>query len=185
MSEKLSRSEQKRQFKKLESLAKELSELPDQQLQKVSISEDLQDEIALLKKTKAGAKKRQLKYITKLLQYEAIDDLFRHLQETKGSKLDEDRLHHEAERWRDAIVNDAIQAFEDYRAIQLEWDLGWESPALDNILTQLPEIDAHEIRRSAHQYARIRNKRHYRELFRIIKAALEKQRLKKRHTRHE
>jgi ribosome-associated protein len=40
-----------------------------------------------------------------------------------------------------------------------------------------PDIDEREVRVTAHNYARSRNKAHYRELFRIIRGAAEKQRL--------
>ena len=182
MTEKISRSEQKRQFKKIESLARELTELSSQPLQEAPITEELRAEINLYARTKAGARKRQLKYIAKLLKQENINKIHLYLQERSGSKLEEDWLHHQTERLRDAVVNEALGAYDEYRANQQEWDLAWKSESIEALLKQLPEIDEHELRRSAHHYARIRNKKHYRELFRIIKAATEKQRLIERHT---
>ena len=183
MTERISRSEQKRQFKKIESLARELTDLSTQPLQKAPISDDLRAEIKLYARTKAGARKRQLKYIAKLLKQENINEIHLYLQQRRGSKLEQDWLHHESERLRDAVVNDALGAYEEYRANEQEWDLAWKSETIEALLKQLPDIDEHELRRSAHHYARIRSKKHYRELFRIIKAATEKQRLIERHSK--
>lgn len=177
MEERISRSEQKRQFKQLESAAKELSELSDLDLRRLPGSDELKDEIVLCRKTKAGAKKRQIKYIAKILKNEELGEMLRFLQERKGSKLEENQFQHEAERLRDSIVDDALLAYDDCRKFQEKWELDWQSNAIDYVVTRFPDIDENELRRSAHQYARSRSKTHYRELFRIIKAAGEKNRL--------
>ncbi len=179
MEERISRSEQKRQFKQLESAAKELSELSDLDLRRLPGSDEVKDEIVLCRKTKAGAKKRQIKYIAKILKNEDLVEILRFLQEKKGSKLRENQFQHEAERLRDSIVDDALLAYDDCRKFQEKWELDWQSNAIDYVVTRFPDIDENELRRSAHQYARNRSKTHYRELFRIIKAAGEKNRLSK------
>ncbi len=180
MEERISRSEQKRRFKQMESAARELSELGDLDLKRLPVGNQLKEEITLCRKTKAGARKRQVKYIAKLLQQEDIGEILRFLQEKKGSKLEENQYLHEAERLRDTIVDEALLAYDECRKYQEPWELDWQSPTIDHIVMRFPEIDENEIRRSAHQYARSRSKTHYRELFRIIKAAAEKQRLSER-----
>jgi len=177
MSEKLSRSEQKRQFKQVEAAAREISELKDADLGKLNCSDELKQEIILSRKTKSGAKKRQIKFIAKLLQQEPLEEILLFLQDRKGSKLREDRYHHEAERMRDDIVDDALAAYEECRKFQEPWEIDWQSDALSETLRLLPGLDELEIRRSAHHYARSRNKSYYREIFRLIKAASEKKRL--------
>ena len=177
MTERISRSEQKRQFKRIESIARELSDLSSSDLTRLPASEPLKEEITICWKTKSGAKKRQIKYIAKMLQSEPVSEILQFLQQRKGSRLEEKRRQHEAERLRDTIINDALSSYEDCRRYRKEWDLNWESSAISSIVQHYPEIDENELRRSAYQYARSRSKTHYRELFRILKAAGEKVRL--------
>ena len=177
MEERISRSEQKRQFRQTESAARELSELSDLDLKRLPAGDGLKDEIILCRKTKAGAKKRQIKYIAKMLQREDLGEILLFLQERKGSKLEENRFQHETERLRDSIVDDALIAYDECRKYQEQWELNWHSEAIGHVVKRFPDIDENELRRSAHQYARNRSKTHYRELFRIIKAAAEKNRL--------
>jgi predicted DNA-binding transcriptional regulator YafY len=53
-------------------------------------------------------------------------------------------------------------------------DLLRESAALDAIVDYLPDIDKALLKNTAIQYARTRNRKFSRELFRILKAAFEK-----------
>ena len=55
-------------------------------------------------------------------------------------------------------------------------EMDWPSDLLEGIVAEYSHIDELELRRSAYQYARTRNKSHSRELFRILRAAAEKQR---------
>ena len=183
MSVKTSRSELKRQFKQIERAAEEISQLSDSDLHRLPGSEMLKDEIVLCRKTKAGARKRQIKFIAKLLKNEELDSILQFLNQVKGSKLEENNLLHDAERLRDAIVNEALTAYETSRQFQLEWNLEWESPTIKKVVQEYTYLDEHEVRRSAHQYARNRNKSHYREIYRIIRAAMEKHRIVKRSAR--
>lgn len=177
MTERLSRSEQKRQFKQVEAAAKELSELSDLDLKRLPASDELKEEIILSRKTKAGARKRQIKYIAKILHHEPLEEILRFLQQKKGSKLEEDRFLHGIERLRDKIVDEALEAYDECRKYQEQWELDWQSKTIDTVVKRFQYVDEHEIRRSAHQYARNRSRTHYRELFRIIKSAAERGRL--------
>ena len=185
MTERISRSEQKRQFKRIESIARELSDLSSLDLKQLPASEPLKEEITICWKTKSGARKRQIKYIAKMLQTESLNEILQFLQQRKGSKLEEKRRQHEAERLRDTIINDTLSSYEECRRYREEWDLNWESSAISSTVQHYPEIDENELRRSAYQYARNRSKTHYRELFRILKAAGDKLRLKDMHEQED
>ncbi len=180
MEERISRSEQKRQFRQIESVARELTELSDPELKRLPGSDELKAEIVLCRKIKAGAKKRQIKYIAKILHYEEREAILRFLQEKKGSKLEENQFQHEIERLRDRIVDDALLAFETCRQNGEKWELDWQSEAIVLALHRFPELDERELRSAAYQYARNRSKTYYRELFRMVKAAAEKKRLKEK-----
>lgn len=177
MEERISRSEQKRQFRQIESVARELSELSDPELKRLPGSDELKAEILLCRKTKAGARKRQIKYIAKILHNEERATILCFLQEKKGSKLEENQFQHEVERLRDHIVDDALLAYETCRQNGEKWELDWQSEAIAHALHRFPDLDEREMRSAAHQYARNRGKTYYRELFRMVKAAAEKKRL--------
>ena len=174
--EKVSRSEQKRRFKLIEAAAKELSVLGDSELTKLPGSDRLKHEIVAVRKTKGGARKRQIKYVAKILQEEPVDEILSFLQQIRGSKLEENRFHRTAEKMRDAIIDDALQEYEHCLRGSRQMEIDWHSEVIRQTINTLPVLDEHEVRRSAHQYARNRNKTHYRELFRLLKAAAEKKR---------
>jgi ribosome-associated protein len=176
----ISRSEQKRLYKQIESAARECAALSDNELGRLPASEQVIEEIRVCRGVKGGALKRQIKYVTKLMQHEELDPIFTFLTQLKGSKLEENRFQHQAEKLRDAVVNDALQACQDYAAMEESWPIDWESEPIAAVMAEFPDIDEQELRSSAHQYARSRIKGHYREIFRIIRAAADKQRLAQR-----
>ncbi len=172
----VSRSEKKRQFKQVEMAARECAALRDTELDRLGVSDKVRHAVALCRTTKGGALKRQIKFVAKLLREEDVAAVLHFLKQKKGSKLEEERLFHDAEHWRDQVVNQAIESLENHRREQLPWPVSWQSPVIDRLLTRYPELDEHDLRQAAHQYARGRNKAHYREIFRMVKAAAEKQR---------
>ena len=174
--EKLSRSEQKRRFKLIETAAKELSELGDSELARLPGSDRLKLEVTAVWKNKGGARKRQIKYVAKILQEEPIGEILLFLQRKRGSKLAENRFHREAEKMRDAIIDDALREYEYCLQGDRHMEIDWQSEVIQRTMDVLPELDEHEVRRSAHQYARNRNKTYYRELFRLLRAASDKKR---------
>ena len=177
MTEKISRSEQKRLHKQIEDAAKELVALGSQEVQRLPCSSEMKKEIAATAAMKGGARKRQIKYVAKLIKQENPEEILRHLQEEKGSKLEQNRFQHLIERIRDTIVNEALELYEESRRFGEEWEPGYESSEIEQTVARFPEIDEMDLRRAAYQYAKNRNKVYYRELFRLLKAAAEKRSL--------
>lgn len=175
--EQFSKSELKRQHKQIESAAREIVRLNDNELKRLNLGAAVIEAVGLCRQLKGGALKRQIKYLTKLLKQEALDEILRLLALQKGSKLQANKLHHQAERWRDAIINEALDAREESIRSGAAMEMDWPSEAIAEAVACYPDIDEAELRRSAHQYARSRNRVHSRELFRLLKAAAEKQRL--------
>ncbi len=173
----ISRSEQKRQYRNVEAAVRELVSMSDAQLARVPASAQAIAEMKNCRGLKAGALKRQIKYVTKLLQQEPLDEIFAFLSQVKGSKLEENRYEHQAEQLRDAIVNEALQSYQDAQQVQQPWSIDWHSEAIAQVVALFPAINEHELRSSAHQYARSRIKGHYREIYRLIRSAAEKQRI--------
>lgn len=181
MVERISRSEQKRLLKQVEQLAAELAELSDKDLRKFPGSDEIVEEILQCRNLKGGARKRQIKFLAKVLRNHALDEIYRFLGEKKGSALKQNQLLHKAERWRDIIVNEAIEICDMCRRDQLPFEPDYQSVLLAEAQRDMPDLDTADLRRCAYQYAKTRNKSHYRELFRMIKAATELQERKPQH----
>lgn len=178
---KISRSEQKRQYKQIEAAVREVVSLSVAQLKRLPVSEQMMTEVKGCRGIKGGALNRQIKYVTKMMQQqEPLDEIFSFLSQVKGSKLEENRYRHQAEKLRDAVVNDALQAYHDSLQFEEAWSIDWNSEAIEQVVGLFPNIDETELRSSAHQYARSRKKGTYREIFRLIRAAADKKRLSQR-----
>jgi len=175
--EHLSRSEIKRQHKQIEQAAREMLELNNQQLIRLKLGDELIEAIQLTRSLKGGALKRQTKYVAKLLKEEPLGDILEQLKWMKGSKLQENKLHHQAEFHRDAIINEALEAREQSLREGTDFEMDWPSGTIERVVEDLSGIDEKDVRRLVYQYVRTRNKVHYRELFRTIRAAVERRKL--------
>lgn len=180
MVEKISRSEKKRLFKQVEDLARELAGLSDNDLKKLPAEDEIKDEILECRGLKAGARKRQIKYLAKVLRQYALDDILNHLKAKKGSALKQNQLFHDAERWRDVIINEAMEILEHCRKEQLDFEPSYPSHLILEIIDELSSLNEGDLRRCTYQYVRTHNKTHYRELFRMIKAAMDAEERQKR-----
>jgi ribosome-associated protein len=180
MDSQLSKSERKRRAKGIEQLVYELASLPDRVIVELPCDQEIREEIRSAKNMKAGAKKRQLKYVTKLLRDQPVEELYDFLALKKGSLLKKNREFHELEHFRNLLINETVKLYEDvmnndgYMKEQEPLDLLGESVALDAIVDCFPDIDKALLKNTAIQYARTRNRKFSRELFRILKAAFEK-----------
>lgn len=175
MVEKISRSEQKRLFKQVEALAAELAELSDNDLKKFPGNEELKDEVIACRGLKTGARKRQIKYLAKVLRQFSLEEIYLFLKARKGSDLQKNQIFHQAERWRDVIINDAMEVYDACRRERADFEPDFRSKIIRDAIQELQDIDEKDLRRCAYQYVRTRNKTYYRELFRMIKAAIESQ----------
>ncbi|PIE73259.1 MAG: hypothetical protein CSA20_04030 [Deltaproteobacteria bacterium] len=181
MAGKISKSELKRRCKREEKAASELAQLSDSELKRLPVSADLKQEILRCRSVKGGARNRQIKYVTKLLREESAEEVLSFLAVRKGSKLKENNLQHEAERLRDLLVSEAIEDAERCRQQRLAWETDWPAAALED-LVQRYHIDEGELRRAVYQFVRTRQHNHYRTIFRVIKAAIEKNEMLAGHT---
>ena len=181
----LSKSERKRRAKGIEQLVNELATLPDREILTLPCDQEIQEEIRSAKNLKGGAKKRQLKYATKLLRDSSVDELYDFLAQKKGSLLKKNREFHDLEHLRDILINEAVQQYEDmmhnngYISENEPFDFFRESEALKAIAGHFPDIDQALLKNTALQFARTRNRKFSRELFRILKAAHEKRQYSK------
>ncbi|HHB76078.1 MAG TPA: DUF615 domain-containing protein [Desulfobulbus sp.] len=171
MTIKLSRSEQKRRIKEVEQLVRELVELPEPVLKKLPGDEEIRLLIIEAQGLKGGARKRQIKYITKVLKNEPLAGLYKYLADRNGGTLQQKKQFHALEYFRDSLLNEAIARRKELAANQEELTENWDSSTLDAISRELPLVDLSALRRLAAMYARTRQNRHSREIFRLLRAA--------------
>lgn len=169
----LSRTEQKRRIKEVEQLVLELVELPEVELKKLPCDREIRPLLIETHALKGGARKRQVKYITKRLKNEPVSALYDFLAKKKGGKLREKKEFHELEYFRDSLLNEAIAKRKELAAIQEELTDTWDSTTIGEILQELPMVDAMALHRLSAIYARTRQTRHSREIFRLLRAARE------------
>lgn len=169
----LSRSEQKRRIKEIEQLVHQLIVLPKQDIETLPCDTEL---IALCIEAgsmQGGAKKRHIKYITKLLKNQPLGDLYAIITQKKGKTLQQNRIFHELEYLRDTLLDEAIEQRKMLRSEQKELAETWESQTLVEIQKILPVISPLALGRLAAIFARTRQPKYSREIFRLLRAARE------------
>lgn len=175
--ENISKSEIKRRYKRVEEMAHELAGLSIKNIRELPCAESLREEIAEARNMKAGARKRQVKYIAKILRgsEDIVDGLLDFLEKHKGSKLKEASEFHEVEGLRDAIIDEAISRFDEQRKEGVVLDAAaWQSVAVSGAMLDIPGLEETALKKSALEFARTRNSVHKREIFRMLKAGLER-----------
>lgn len=152
----ISKSQIKRDMHALFDMGEELVELPDSQLKRMPLDERLFSAIRECRLTpQRGARKRQLKYIAKLLRdadSEAIREAIDALTAPKREAIAE---FHSVERWRERLIEEG-------------------DAALTELLAEYPDADRQQLRqlvrnaRDSKQNEE-RLKRHSREMFQVLR----------------
>ncbi len=179
MSERISKSARKRRFKDEESAAAELAHLSDKDLERLPVGQTLKDEIVRCRGQKGGALKRQIKYLAKVMREDSVDAVFSFLADRKGSKIKETKLHREAERLRDVIINEAMDDQQSCLQDGMAWEPDWPGDEIESFVEHYP-VDEGDLRRTVFQYVKTRLHNHNREIFRIIKAAVDKKEIQRK-----
>lgn len=180
MDSQLSKSEKKRRAKGIEELVSELAALPPGEIRSLPCEQEIRDEIGAARNLKGGSRKRQIKYATKLLRGKPVDELYDLLARKKGSMLKEKREFQQLEHFRNLLLSEAVQLYEEkmhcdgYVNDNEPVEFLHDTEAIQSIVNQLPDVNQAQLKNTAMQFARTRNRKFSRELFRIIKAAAEK-----------
>jgi ribosome-associated protein len=174
MTERISKSAQKRRFKDEESAAAELALLSDKDLKKLTVGQAVKDEIINCRGQKGGALKRQIKYLAKVMRDDSVEDIFDFLADRKGSKLKDNKLQREVERLRDVIINEAIDDQQSCLQAGRVWEPNWQGEEISSFVLHYP-VDEGDLRRTVFEYVKTRIHNQNREVFRIVKAAVEKE----------
>ena len=169
----ISRSEQKRRVKGLEDLAAELIKLSTSEIKRLPCDDLIKAEILDTADMKGGCKKRQVKYIAKQIRQSDFEPLFTFLAEQKGSKLKQNKKFHELERLRDDIMTEAIEAGREAEGRNERLDSSWESELIRVAAHQFPGLDQTAVKTAAINFAKSRKPVFNREIFRLLKAAMD------------
>ena len=168
----VSRSALKKKMKQVEELVAELGSLPKQTVMQLPCPEELRAQFLAIASIKGGAKKRQIKYVTKLLgQEESLEELYVFLSKRRGNALLEKKQQQELESYRDALIEEALAQKEGHRAHGTDWAEDWPSLIVQEIKEHFPHIDGHALAKLAYLFAQTHNPRYTREIFRALFAA--------------
>jgi ribosome-associated protein len=152
-----SKTRMKQEAHELQTLGRDLSELPDARLAAIDMPDALREAILTFRRTRSHeGRRRQLQYVGKQMRAADAEPLREAVAAYKlGSAQDTLRLH-EAERWRDELVagDDALTR--------------WTQAFPDSDLQRLRSL-IRSARKDAASAPEQRNGRGYRELFQFIK----------------
>lgn len=166
----ISRSEQKRRVKEVERLVAELVSLPAQVLGQAPVPEDLRRMLIETSALRGGVRQRQVKYLTKLIQSHPIEALYDLVVSHRGKHLAVRKQLHTLEFYRDALIDEALRRQENCREQGLAWEESWSSETVRELRNRMPEIDPLLLTRLAYLFARTRNPRYSREIFRYLRS---------------
>ncbi len=140
----ISKTRKKKEAKSIEKLAGELAALSANELSKLPCDEIIVAEIKKLQALKQfSARRRQLKFLSKLLRNLEATPLFDHLEKNKKSHLKQDILFHQLEHLRNRILNEEN-----------------EEEALEEVKEKYPELYLQRLKDLAHKYRWTRNKKY-------------------------
>lgn len=153
-----SKSELKRESHALQDLGETLVELPAARLARVPLTDELREAVELARRIKQrGGRKRQIKFIGKLLRSGDPEPIQQALAEMESQDAADSARHHLAERWRERLLeegDEALTAFLD------------ENPGADR--QRLRQL----VRSARQEKAAEKPPRQARELFRLVRDTL-------------
>ena len=169
----ISRSEKKRRLKEVEKLIAELVTLPTQMLDRSPCPDDIKPLLHEAGRLQGSGKQRHIKYLTKLLQEQPVDELYDFVGKHRGKGLAERKQLHTLEFYRDTLINEAIEKRQMCHENRTDWEENWASDTLKELKAQMPEIDILTLSRLSYRFSQNRNPRHSREIFRYLRSIQE------------
>lgn len=169
----ISRSEQKRRVKEVEKLVGELVKLPSQALAQVDGLGELGELLAETAKMKGSVRQRQIKYLTKFIAALPLEPLYALVSQYRGKALSEKKQQHTIEFFRDALIDEALEAQRQGEEYGEELEENWDSETVAELQVKMPEIEPLTLSRLSSLFARTRNPRYSREIFRYLKSVQE------------
>ena len=160
-----SKSALKREDQALKALAEKLVSLGSGELDRLPLGEGLRDAIDVASRIRAhGALRRQRQLIGKLLRQSEAEAIHQALAELGQDSAMEKRRFKRAEQWRDRLLAEGGAALDDCVAAT-----GADASILRDLLRRIRGSRSEKTEKTAR-----------RELFRVVRVALERQRLEGR-----
>lgn len=122
--ERLNKSQQKREIKALLELGKQLALLDSTALHKMDMPPELLQAILDVQSMKHGAEKRQYKLICKMLRQINTDSLEETIETLSAQQEQLNRAFHQTEYWRDRLISDGIDAMTEFMQTYPHADAG-------------------------------------------------------------
>ena len=169
----MSRSEQKRRVKEVEKLVAELVKLPAQALARIEELDEVRDLLMETAPLEGSVRQRQIKYLTKRIALLPLEPLYDLVGQHLGRELIEKKQQHTIEFYRDTLINEALAKQQDVVESGEEWGEGWSSTTVAELQQLMPEVDPMTLSRLGYLFARTRNPRYSREIFRYLKSVQE------------
>jgi ribosome-associated protein len=166
----ISRSEQKRRVKEVEKLVAELVKLPAHALAKIEDLEEVREGLVEAAQLEGSVRQRQIKYLTKRIALLPLEPLYELVGQYLGKELIEKKQQHTIEFFRDRLISEALLVEREAQEQGEEWGEGWSSKTVAEMQGLMPEIDPLTLTRLSYLFARTRNPRYSREIFRYLKS---------------
>lgn len=156
--ERPSKTQRKQAMHELQALGARLVGLNDERLAAVDLPEQLREAVLEARRIRSReGRRRQLQYIGKLMREIDPAPIRARFEAWDGQSIVATAAHHRAERWRERLLDD--------------------EGALTDFARECPGADLQRLRACVREARKDRlagkPSRHYRELFRLVKAALE------------
>lgn len=153
--EKPSKSQQKRDAQALQRMAQVLVELPDAELEQLQMPETLESAVLFARRiTQRGGRKRQIRYVGKLLREANAESIGRQLDRLRRHSDQVAARLQNVERWRERLIDEG-------------------DPALGDLLRHFPHADRQHVRRLAREARQQRERsqppKSARRLFRYLR----------------
>lgn len=133
MNSKPSKSAKKREARAIDDLAKHLLQLSEEQLAGIPLDDELRDVVVKTRNmTARSALRRQRLYLAKQLRRADVTPIQRACDALVRDQHGEQRLFHQAERWRDRILQGGSDALLEFQA-----QTGCKSPRLAQLVSEL------------------------------------------------
>lgn len=160
-----SKTRLKKAMLELQDLALALLQLPDDQLDELVTNESLRDSLHDLRRiTSHGARKRQMQYVAKLLRDAEVEPFRKALAALHAGKARDAKAMHDVEQWRERMLAKNDEGLNDWVTA---------NPASDTPQLRALVRDARRERAQAAGTGKSGNGRAFRELFKILRAALQ------------
>lgn len=163
-----SKTQLKKQMHDLQVLGKDLAEMPDTRLKPLQLPESLLDAIREYRRTRSHeGKRRQLQFVGKLMRQVDPAPLREAVASWRVPGARETLALHEAERWRDRLI-DQDQALTEW----LDAHPGSDAQQLRTLIRNARKEAAQAAAAQSVEGTAERKGRAYRELFQLIRTAL-------------